>query len=154
MVTKNTSYFLHEKQDAKIRFVNSFQKDQFLKGKVDTIADSFLVINGQKIFYSSITRIPFNKNNNEKQIIQNGIYAFIPPAIGALLISSSAILKVGHGLSPLIILGAILITTTFPVALIGTGLIIFRKKNFYVLQNNSSSKNIYKMSVIHPSLIK
>ena len=149
-VSRNQSYYLHENQKVKIRFLKSSQEEN-IKGNVQQITDSFLVIDSQKIFYSSISKISFNKNNNEKQNIRNGIYSFIPTAIGTLLISSSAVLKIGHGLSPLFILGAIVLTTTLPVALIGTGLIIFRKKNFFVLQKDSFSKKVYKMSVVHLS---
>ncbi len=158
--TIDNYYYLHENQEVEITFINGSSVETDIDGIVQEIQDSFLTIKNQKIFYSSIQKIAFNKDNHERKIRRIGKMIAYPELIFFGLTGiSSALYNFDEAANQqnqynryfgfkLISLGGMIAYA--PIALIGVAIASFTKTYFYVFKKDAASKRFCKMSVVHP----
>jgi hypothetical protein len=164
-ISRNHTYYLHENQEAKIRYLNFKHEDDVLVGNVTQIADSFLMIDSQKIFYSSMINVAFSLKNKSKHFRKVANRLLIPQEIAAAGFGAGFIWllsplsynngKGGHDYYPpafyVVFFSALFTAAYLPVDLIAIGLLTFNKTHFYVFKKDSASKRFCKISVVHSS---
>ncbi len=132
------SYFLKENQQAKV------VTEQFTyKGLVQQIADTFLMIDSQKISYHQINSIAFKKQNASYATEHLKGAALLAPAavFSALLISSYA---TGNKSQAQSCVGGVGTLIFIPAAIIWGVPLLFSNKTNFDLENKKWSWNVVK----------
>ena len=149
------NYYLFEMENVKLTFLDADNHRVLIKGAIEKIADSFLIVNSRKIIYDSIIILAFNKNNNEFRDKKNAAGLMIIP-LG--LLTAAGILRSEEGdnitygyktrISEIVFsVGSYITGGYLPMFLVGFVSFINVKKQFFLFDKNDN--RIFSLKVIH-----